>query len=69
MLVKTTEGSPQDGPVSPLLANIYLNESDKKLANIGVLVIQYADDIVVLVKSPRAAQQLLESTQCILREN
>ena len=63
LLVKTTEGSPQGGPLSPLLANIYLNEYDKEMAIRGVPVIRYADDIVVLAKSPRAAQRLLESTQ------
>ena len=63
LLVKTTEGSPQGGPLSPLLANIYLNEYDKEMASRGVPVIRYADDIVVLAKSPRAAQRLLKSTQ------
>lgn len=56
LLVKTEEGS-------PLLANIYLNEYDQEMARRGVPVIRYADDIVVLAKSPRAAQRLLESTQ------
>ena len=63
LLVKTTEGSPQGGPLSPLLANIYLNEYDKEMESRGVPVIRYADDIVVLAKSPRAAQRLLESTR------
>lgn len=61
--VKTREGSPQGGPLSPLLANIYLNEYDQEMAKRGVPVIRYADDIVVLAKSPRAAQRLLETTQ------
>ena len=63
LLVRTTEGSPQGGPLSPLLANIYLNEYDKEMASRGLPVIRYADDIVVLAKSPRAAERLLESTQ------
>ena len=63
LLVKTEEGSPQGGPLSPLLANIYLNEYDQEMARRGVAVIRYADDIVVLAKSARAAQRLLESTQ------
>ena len=53
--VKTEEGSPQGGPLSPLLANIYLNEYDWEMARRCVPVIRYADDIVVLAKSPRAA--------------
>ena len=61
--VKTTEGSPQGGPLSPLLANIYLNEYDQEMAKRGVPVIRYADDVVVLARSPRAAQRLLETTQ------
>ena len=61
--VRTEEGSPQGGPLSPLLANVYLNEYDHEMARRGVPVIRYADDIVVLAKSPRAAQRLLESTQ------
>ena len=61
--VKTEEGSPQGGPLSPLLANIYLNEYDQEMARRGVPVIRYADDIVVLAKSKRAAQRLLETTQ------
>ena len=63
LLVKSTEGSPQGGPLSPLLANIYLNEYDKEMERRGVPVVRYADDIVVMSKSPRAAQRLLESTR------
>ena len=63
LLVRTEEGSPQGGPLSPLLANIYLNEYDKEMERRGVPVIRYADDIVVLSKSKRAAERLLESTQ------
>lgn len=58
---KTEEGSPQGGPLSPLLANIYLNEFDQEMNGRGVNVIRYADDIVVLAKSKRAAVRLLES--------
>ncbi|WP_342565835.1 group II intron reverse transcriptase/maturase [Paenibacillus sp. FSL R7-0345] len=58
---KTEEGSPQGGPLSPLLANIYLNEFDQEMNSRGVNVIRYADDIVVLTKSKRAATRLLES--------
>ena len=46
LLVKTEEGSPQGGPLSPLLANIYLNEYDKEMERRGVPVVRYADDIV-----------------------
>lgn len=63
LLVKTEEGSPQGGPLSPLLANIYLNEYDWEMARRGVPVIRYADDIVVLAKSKRAAERLQETTR------
>jgi group II intron reverse transcriptase/maturase len=68
LVIKTREGSPQGGPLSPLLANIYLNEFDQEMARRGVLVIRYADDIVVLAKSERAAQRLLETSQKYLEE-
>jgi len=61
--VKTEEGSPQGGPLSPLLANVYLNEFDQEMAKRGVPVIRYADDIVVLARSKRAAERLLESSR------
>ena len=61
--VKTKEGSPQGGPLSPLLANIYLDNFDWEMENRGVHVIRYADDIVVLAKSKRAAERLLESSR------
>ncbi len=63
LLVKMEEGSPQGGPLSSLFANIYLNEYDQEMAKRGVPVIRYADDIVVLARSARVAQRLLESTQ------
>ena len=54
--------SAQGGPLSPLLANVYLNEFDCEYERRGVLEIRYADDIVLLCKSQRAAERLLESS-------
>lgn len=48
--------------MSPLLANVYLNEFDCEYERRGVSVIRYADDIVLLCKSQRAAERLLESS-------
>jgi len=62
VVMETNEGSPQGGPLSPLLANIYLNEFDHEYERRGVPVIRYADDIVLLCKSERAAGRLLESS-------
>lgn len=61
LVIRTQEGAPQGGPLSPLLTNIYLNEFDREMERRGVRFIRYADDIVVLAKSKRAAGRLLES--------
>ena len=62
--MRTNEGSPQGGNLSPLLANIYLDKFDKEFESRGVKVIRYADDIILLAKSIRAAERLLgTSTQ------
>ena len=62
VVMATEEGSPQGGPLSPLLANIYLNEFDHEYEGRGVPVVRYADDIVLLCKSERAAERLLKSS-------
>ncbi len=59
----TQEGSPQGGPLSPLLANIYLNEFDQEMERRNVKVVRYADDIVILTRSKRAAEHMLESSR------
>jgi len=48
--------------LSPLLANIYLNEFDQEFERRGVPLVRYADDIVLLAKSKRASERLLESS-------
>ena len=63
IIVKTEDGSPQGGPLSPLLANIYLNEFDQEMSRRGVNIVRYADDIIVTAKSKRAAERLLESSR------
>ena len=62
VVVETNEGSPQGGNLSPLLANVYLNEFDQEFNKRGVPCIRYADDIVLLAKSERASERLLESS-------
>ena len=66
--METKEGSPQGGNISPLLANIYLNEFDQEYEKRGVNFVRYADDIVLLAKSDRAAKRLLESSTKYLEE-
>ena len=48
VVIDTEEGSPQGGNLSPLLANVYLNEFDQEYLKRGVPCIRYADDIVLL---------------------
>ena len=57
--MKTDDGSPQCGNLSPLFANIYLDKFDKEFEVRGVKVIRYPDDIILLAKSIRAEESLL----------
>ena len=68
VVIETEEGSPQGGNLSPLLANIYLNEFDWEFLKRGVPCIRYADDIVLLAKSRKASERLLESSTRYLEE-
>ncbi len=55
----STEGTPQGGPLSPILSNIVLDELDKELEKRGLRFVRYADDISIFVGSERAAQRIL----------
>lgn len=68
VVMETEEGSPQGGNLSPLLANVYLNEFDWEFKRRGVPCIRYADDIVLLAKSERASERLLDSSTKYLEE-
>ena len=57
----TTEGTPQGGPLSPLLSNIVLNEMDKELESRGHPFVRYADDSLIFCKSKRGAERVCES--------
>jgi len=57
----TRKGVPQGGPLSPLLANILLDELDKELEARGHRFARYADDFIILVKSQRAGERVMES--------
>lgn len=58
---KTVLGVPQGGPLSPLLANIMLDDLDKELEKRGHRFVRYADDFIVFVKSPRAGIRVAAS--------
>jgi len=59
--VTTEEGVPQGGPLSPLLANIVLDELDQELAQRGHRFVRYADDCNIYVRTERAGQRVMES--------
>ncbi len=58
---KRTRGTTQGGPLSPLLANIYLDALDKELEQRGLNFCRYADDVVIFVNSERSGQRVLAS--------
>jgi RNA-directed DNA polymerase len=58
--VKRWKGTPQGGPLSPLLANIYLDPLDKELEKRGVSFVRYADDIAIFAGSQRSAERIYE---------
>ena len=60
-LEPTEVGTPQGGPLSPLLSNIYLDELDKELEARGLRFCRYADDVVILVRSHMAARRVMAS--------
>ena len=60
-LEPTEVGTPQGGPLSPLLSNIYLDELDKELEARGLRFCRYADDVVILVRSHMAAKRVMAS--------
>jgi RNA-directed DNA polymerase len=61
LVVERYEGTPQGGPLSPLLSNILLDELDKELESRGHKFCRYADDCNIYVKTERAGQRVMES--------
>lgn len=64
----TNIGTPQGGNLSPLLANIYLNEFDKELERRELRFTRYADDVLICVKSEVAANRVMTSVTRWLKE-
>ena len=54
------EGTPQGGPLSPLLSNVVLDELDKELERRGLRFVRYADDCNIYVRSERAGKRVME---------
>ncbi len=63
VVVKSMEGTPQGGPLSPILANIYLDALDRELERRGLRFSRYADDCNIYVSSQKAAERVMESVQ------
>jgi group II intron reverse transcriptase/maturase len=68
VVVEMKEGTPQGGPLSPLLSNIVLTELDQKLEERGHRFVRYADDCNIYVRSERAARRVLASTKRYVEE-
>jgi len=65
-LEKSRKGVPQGGPLSPLLANILLDDLDKELERRGHKFARYADDFTILVKSHRSGERVMKSIRKFL---
>ncbi len=61
VVMDTEEGTPQGGPLSPLLSNIMLNDLDRELEERGHKFVRYADDCNIYVKTERAGERVLKS--------
>ncbi len=61
-------GTPQGGNISPLLANIMLNELDKEMEQRGLNFVRYADDCIIMVKSEMAANRIMRSISNFIEE-
>jgi len=61
VVMERYEGTPQGGPLSPLLANVLLDEVDKELERRGIAFVRYADDLNAYVRSKRAGEDVMET--------
>jgi len=61
VIEQAKEGTPQGGPLSPLLANIVLDELDKELEKRGLRFVRYADDVAIYVRTAKAAERVKSS--------
>jgi len=64
-----TAGTPQGAVISPLLANLYLHPLDVKMSELGLRMVRYADDFVILCGSAPQAQAALQEVQAWVAEN
>ena len=64
----SVEGTPQGGPLSPLLSNLVLDELDRELECRGHRFVRYADDCNIYVRSERAGQRVMESISRFIKQ-
>jgi group II intron reverse transcriptase/maturase len=68
VVMETEEGTPQGGPLSPLLSNIMLNDLDRELEGRGHKFVRYADDCNIYVKTQRAGERVMEGVKQYLEK-
>jgi len=68
VVLDTAEGTPQGGPLSPLLSNIMLDDLDKELERRGHKFVRYADDCNIYVRTQRAGERVKESVKTFLEK-
>jgi group II intron reverse transcriptase/maturase len=68
VVMDTDEGTPQGGPLSPLLSNIMLDDLDKELEKRGHKFVRYADDCNIYVQTRRAGERVMESVKTFLEK-
>ncbi len=68
MGLRSDEGTPQGGPLSPLLSNLVLDDLDKELARRGLRFCRYADDCNIYVRSHRAGERVMASVSRFLTD-
>jgi RNA-directed DNA polymerase len=68
LVSQRTQGTPQGGPLSPLLSNVLLDELDKELERRGHCFVRYADDCNIYVRSLHAGERVLTSIERFLRD-
>ena len=61
VVVERYEGTPQGGPLSPLLANVLLDDVDKEREQRGLSFVRYAEDLNVYVRSKRAGEDAMQT--------
>lgn len=66
LLEEPGEGTPQGGPLSPLLSNVVLDELDKELEKRGLRFVRYADDCMIYVRSKTAGERVMQSVSRFL---